>query len=408
MADSKKFYLVDDDLVALEVMKRILKNAGHEVWHSSSSETALKEISALSLDCVLTDLMMPGIDGYELCQRLRKLPGQDDLKIIVVSGKGYEFDQRRARQVGADGYIVKPVDTNTFIKKIERIIHAKVKLEFWGIRGTLPVSGKETLKYGGCTSCFSLTFPDDSIFIFDAGSGIRVLGNALMQAGSRITGKIFISHSHWDHINAFPFFAPLYVRGNEFEVLGPAHGDIHMKDLIGAQMDSVYFPVTMREFGAHVTFRDLRAESFNVDDIEVSTMLLSHPGNCLGYRVTYGGKSICYITDNELFLPSSPEHNAHYVRSLVEFVQGTNILITDTTYTDEGYLSKVGWGHSCVGQVVEFAHAAGVGELDLFHHDPGDTDDDIDAKLEFAARMLQSLSSSVKVNAPADGDSRML
>ena len=121
MADSKKFYLVDDDLVALEVMKRILKGAGHEVWHSTSSETALKEISTLSLDCVLTDLMMPGIDGYELCQRLRKLPGQDDLKIIVVSGKGYEFDQRRARQVGADGYIVKPVDFDQFMASMREV-----------------------------------------------------------------------------------------------------------------------------------------------------------------------------------------------------------------------------------------------------------------------------------------------
>lgn len=191
-------------------------------------------------------------------------------------------------------------------------------------------------------------------------------------------------------------------------MLGPAHSDRTVKDLIGAQMESIYFPITMREFGATLTFRDLREEKFVEDGTEVRTMLLNHPGNCLGYRITNGDRSICYITDNELYLPSHPQHNAQYLSRLTEFVRGADVLITDTTYMDDNYLTKVGWGHSCIGQVVELANAAEVKELALFHHDPDDSDDDIDAKLEIAAKGLSDLSSSVRVTAPAEGDSRIL
>lgn len=405
---ARSFYLIDDDPVALGVMETILKGAGHEVRFSTSSENALEEIMADKPDCVVTDLMMPGVDGFETTQKLRDRFGNDQLKIVVVSGKSYEFDQRRAREVGADGYLVKPITETAFLEELDRIVSAAIKLEFWGVRGTLPVSGQGTLKYGGSTSCVSLTFSDDSLFIFDAGSGIRALGNALMTTGARHQGKIFISHPHWDHINAFPFFTPLFVQGNEFEVLGPAHSDRTVKDLIGAQMESIYFPITMREFGATLTFRDLREESFIEGDTEVGTMLLNHPGNCLGYRITNRGRSICYITDNELYLPAHPQHNAPYLEWLTEFVKDADLLITDTTYMDDNYLTKVGWGHSCVGQVIELANAANVKELALFHHDPDDSDDDIDDKLAFAANGLKSLSSSVLVTAPAEGDSRIL
>lgn len=408
MSINRKFYLIDDDPIGLALMEKILSAAGHDVRKSTSSELALKEVAEFAPDCVVTDLMMPGVDGFEICQRLRDRYNSDELKIVVVSGKGYEFDQRRAREVGADGYLVKPVIESVFLEELDRIVSAAIKLEFWGVRGTLPVSGQGTLKYGGSTSCVSLTFSDDSLFIFDAGSGIRALGNSLMQTGARHQGKIFISHPHWDHINAFPFFTPLFVQGNEFEVLGPAHSDRTVKDLIGAQMESIYFPITMREFGATLTFRDLREEVFVEGDTEVRTMLLNHPGNCLGYRITNRGRSLCYVTDNELYLPAHPQHNAQYLQRLIEFVEDADLLITDTTYMDEAYQSKVGWGHSCVGQVVALANAAGVKELALFHHDPDDTDDDIDLKLETADAGLRELASSVKVTAPAEGESRIL
>lgn len=221
---------------------------------------------------------------------------------------------------------------------------------------------------------------------------------------ARIEGKIFISHPHWDHINALPFFVPLYVQGNEFEILGASHGDLSMRKLISAQMDSVYFPITMREFAARVYFRDLKEEVLDVDGIVIKTKFLNHPGQCLGYRVEYKQRSVCYVTDNELYLPEHPNYNRHYVDGLIQFIEGADILVTDTCYTDDEYPTKVGWGHSGLSQVVEVAHEAGVETLHFFHHDPDQSDDDIDAKLNTARNLLSKRNSSTTVLAPAEGD----
>ena len=153
---------------------------------------------------------------------------------------------------------------------------------------------------------------------------------------------------------------PLYIKGNEFELLGPSHQDKSMRDLISAQMDDVYFPVTIREFAAHVVFRDLAEETIQIGDIEVRTKLLSHPGQCLGYRVNYKGRSFCYITDNELYPPSSGSYNERYVSRLADFVRDCDILVADSTYTDDEYKTKIDWGHSPLSQVVDLAHRAEV------------------------------------------------
>jgi phosphoribosyl 1,2-cyclic phosphodiesterase len=226
----------------------------------------------------------------------------------------------------------------------------------------------------------------------------------LAQKRGKLEAKIFISHPHWDHINALPFFVPLYIPGNEFEILGASHPHRTVRELISAQMDDIYFPITIKDFGSHVLFRDLNEETIDIDDITIKTKLLCHPGNCLGYRVEYEGRSVCYVTDNELFLPDSPHYDVHYVSQLTAFLNKADVLITDCTYTDEEYKRKVGWGHSCVNQVAKLAHDAGVETLYLFHHDPDQNDDAIDAKLEMAARALESMGSKTKCVAPAETD----
>jgi phosphoribosyl 1,2-cyclic phosphodiesterase len=288
---------------------------------------------------------------------------------------------------------------------VERVPSSRISFKFWGVRGTLPVPGEMSLRYGGNTPCVTLAFDNGELFVFDAGSGIKELSNYLMSRSTgRIEAKIFISHPHWDHINSLPFLAPLYIAGNEFEVCGPANGDRGMRQLVGAQMDGIFFPITMREFAAQVLFRDLVEETFGVGDIEIRTMLLSHPGRCLGYRVVYREKSVCYITDNELFPPDLPQHDPAYLERLTGFVEGADALITDTTYTEDEYRGKVGWGHSAVGQVAELAHRAGVKAFYLFHHDPEQTDDHIDAKLASAREVLNGLGSKTECVAPAEGE----
>ena len=183
-------------------------------------------------------------------------------------------------------------------------------------------------------------------------------------------------------------------------MLGAAHPHVTMRELIAAQMDDVYFPITMKEFGSRIYFRDLNEGAYEIDRISVKTMLLSHPGNCLGYRIDYGGHGFCYITDNELFLPGDASHNPHYVETLTDFVAGADVLITDTTYTDEEYQSKIGWGHSCISQVVNLAHEAAVKTLYLFHHDPDQNDDAIYSKHAAADALLEELQSSTQLVSP--------
>jgi CheY-like chemotaxis protein len=399
-----KYFLVDDDPDVLSLLRRLLEGAGHLVDTAASSIEALKRIPVARPDCVITDIMMPEMDGFELTRELRRRPDLGQMKIIVLSAKTYEFDRRRAKELGADGYIAKPFQRDALLGAIMEIVSSSVVVAYWGVHGTLPTPGPAYVRYGGNTPCVSVEVGGEPLYIFDCGSGIRRLSDQVMAAGAneRFSARIFISHTHWDHINTVPFFAPLYVRGNQIEVFGPYQGDLTIERAIGAQMESVYFPVTMREFGARLVFRDLREETLDFGPVRIDTMLLSHPGYCLGYRLTARGRKICYITDNELYLPSDKRHNARYVEQLAAFVHGADVLITDTTYRDSEYLSKVDWGHSCVSEVAKLAARAEVKRLHLFHHDIDQTDAAIDLKLADAREALARLDSRIVCEAPAE------
>ena len=199
-----------------------------------------------------------------------------------------------------------------------------------------------------------------------------------------------------------PFFTPLYIRGNQIEVFGPYQGDLTIERAIAAQMDSVYFPITVREFAARLIFRDLREETLNFGPVRIDTLLLKHPGYCLGYRLTCHGRSVCYITDNELYLPTHPHYDLAYVERLANFVRGADLLITDTTYRDHEYPAKVDYGHSCVSEVADLAARSEVKRLHLFHHDPDQNDDDIDLKLKEIRDTLARLGAKAECEAPAE------
>jgi CheY-like chemotaxis protein/phosphoribosyl 1,2-cyclic phosphodiesterase len=405
-----KFFVVDDDPDTLALVSRLLTNAGHEVVVRASSTGAIRDIPDAQPDCVITDVMMPIMDGFELTRELRQRRELSGMKIIILSAKSYDFDRRRAREMGADGYITKPINRDSFIASINEIVSEKVAVEYWGVHGTLPAPGPEYTRYGGNTPCVSVSIGGEPLYIFDCGSGIKKLSDRIManMPGERFHGRVFISHTHWDHINTVPFFAPLYARGNQVELFGPYQGDLTIERAISAQMESVYFPVTVREFGARLVFRDLREETLQFGPVRIDTMLLRHPGYCLGYKLTCRERVICYVTDNELYLPTDPRHDARYVERLADFVRGADVLITDTTYRDHEYPSKVDWGHSCVGQVADLAARAEVKRLHLFHHDPDQTDVDIDAKLDDARKELARLGSKVVCEAPAEGSSLVL
>ena len=402
---SRSFILVvDDDPTIRSLVALGLETLGYEVATATGGLEALSLLDQRRPDAVVADLMMPTIDGLELCAAIREREELANLPFVVLTAKNYETDRLAARQVGADAYLQKPVHLPTLDRTLKQLVSNSIVVGFWGVRGTLPAPARTSLRYGGNTSCYCVDFPRGERIIFDAGSGIRPLGERLLKEGGRQTGTILITHPHWDHLNALPFFAPLYVQGNQYQIAGPSQPGASMRTLVKGQMDGRYFPITPREFGADLTYTDLRPGTFEFQGLEVAATMLMHPGNCLGYRVRYGDRTVAYITDQELSSPEYPIYNAAYVDELARFLDGVDVLITDTTYTDAEYPSRVGWGHSSVSQVVDLAHRANVKRLCMVHHDPTQTDDDIDLKLEAATERIAQLGSSVTPLTPAEGE----
>jgi phosphoribosyl 1,2-cyclic phosphodiesterase len=403
------FVIIEDDFASAEIQKTLLEKEGHQVRVSLDAANAVDFVRQAKPDILIVDIMMPGMDGLEIVHRLRTNSDLHRMKIVVVSSKTYSSDRDRALAMGANGMLMKPLSPKTFAAEVMALAADNIDITYWGVRGTIPVPGRKTLRYGGNTSCITLELPRGEMLILDAGSGIRELSRHVMATrGGKLSAKLFITHPHWDHINALPFFVPLYVPGNQFEVMGPAQGTLTMREMIAAQMDGTYAPMTLRDLGALVLFRNLAEGEIVFGDIRVRTMLLSHPGNCLGYRISLGARSFCYITDNELYPRGSAGFDAGYVQKLTDFVKGADILLTDTTYTDAQYKNRVNWGHSAVSEVASLAHAAQVKELQIMHHDPEQTDDDIDRKLEDIKEALARLGSSVVCTAPVEGSRRRI
>lgn len=396
--------VVDDDDDLREVISQLLAASGYEVATSVDGRAAIARLETETFDVVVVDMMMPGADGLQVCRAVKGAALHQHTKVVVLTAKSYESDRQAAAKAGADLFLNKPLRVEELLEALDRVIAAQIGLRFFGVRGTLPAPGPWNARYGGNTSCILLELPRHGPVILDAGSGIREAGRFLMSQGSRQRGHILITHPHWDHLNALPFFAPLYVPGNEWRICGPAQPERDMRALVHAQMDGTFFPITPSEFGATLSFVDLDQGRHEVAGLKVAAMYLMHPGRCLGYRFEHAGRSVCYITDNELFLEDDPRHSASYRASLADFVRGARLLVTDVTYFDDEYRTKVGWGHSCVSEVAKLAAAAEVEELCLFHHDPEQDDGDIDRKLDTMGRCLVELGSPVKVLAPAEGD----
>jgi len=398
----KKVFILDDSQSSTTIHQALFEKLDWEVISSNDSSTALDEIRACKPDLIVSDGMMPHMNGPELCQKIRADKKLKHLNIIIASSKTFDYNRQEALEAGADDYWFKPLTAEKIKAGLEKL--NTFKLTFYGVRGTLPVPGEKSLRYGGNTNCIALELSQDRLFIFDAGSGLKELSNHLMKSGKkRIKAQLFISHHHWDHINAFPFFTPLYIPGNDIGVYGPRHGDLTMEEIMSAQMDGVYFPVTVREFGARVSYHDLDPGEHNISGVRVTTFELSHPGGCLGYKIHHQGKVIVYMTDNELFLEDSEYYVKEVRDEFIQHLSNVDLLIHDTTYSDKEYLNKVQWGHSSVSEVARLAHDAHVKNLYLIHHDPDQNDDAIDAKFASCKSTLEKLGSKTICAVPKEG-----
>lgn len=254
-------------------------------------------------------------------------------------------------------------------------IEKEFNVQFWGVRGSIPSPGLETVRYGGNTPCVSMQVGGKRL-IFDAGTGLHVLGQSLLPK-MPVEGHIFFTHSHWDHIQGFPFFTPAFISGNKFYIYGAIAPDgSTIEQRLNDQMLHPNFPVPLQIMQSKLTFHNVQiGNSIHIDDVIIETAPLNHPGEAVGYRVNWRGGAAVYITDTEHY----PDHLDENVLWLA---RNADVLIYDSTYSDEEYSNpkslKIGWGHSTWQEAIKVAKAANVKTLVIYHHDPAHNDDYLD------------------------------
>lgn len=263
------------------------------------------------------------------------------------------------------------------------------------------------MRYGGNTSCVELRSADGTLVVLDCGTGALSLGNHLMASGQKpLRGHLLISHTHWDHIQGLPFFAPLFVPGNEWDIYAPHGFAQSVRETLAGQMQHTYFPVELDQLGATIRFHNLAEGAFAVGDIQVRTQYLNHPALTLGYRLEADGVTVVYCCDHEPHsrpLASGSGDVGGQDQRHAEFVSGSDLLIHDAQYRFDEYQGKIGWGHSTFEYAVAIARMAEVKSLAVTHHDPSRDDDAIDREVERLRAMLRAQASTLNIFAAAEG-----
>jgi len=289
-----------------------------------------------------------------------------------------------------------------------------VLLRFWGTRGSIATPGPGTNKFGGNTSCVEVVTNSGARFILDCGTGARALGAHLMSHGPHpLEAHILLSHTHWDHIQGFPFFAPVFVPGNRFVLCGPQGCHRSLPDVLSGQMEYTYFPVELGQLGAEMIYQDLAEGVHELAGVRVTAQFLNHPAVTLGYKLEADGVSLLYLCDHEPFWeklwrseaePGKLDSILHGGdRHHAAFMENADVVIHDAQYTTEEYPAKRNWGHSTYAYVTQIAAAAKVKRLFLTHHDPLHDDNFLCGTEEKAREIVRSLESPMYVSCAYEG-----
>jgi phosphoribosyl 1,2-cyclic phosphodiesterase len=252
-----------------------------------------------------------------------------------------------------------------------------VKVKLWGARGSVPSPGPETLRYGGNTSCVQVTLSDGTMIVLDAGTGIRNLGLGLERTVPCV--NILLTHLHLDHIQGLMFFAPAFRPKFDLSIWGPEAPEASLRDRIARYISAPLSPVEIRELPCHVEFMDAPHVEWDIGPARIRAGSVTHRGPTLGYRITEGDTSLCYIPDHEPALGTTLDELDRDWISGYDLACGASLLIHDCQYADGEYSDHVGWGHSRLTDTLMFAHRVEAERVLLFHHDPMHTDDFLDA-----------------------------
>ncbi len=283
------------------------------------------------------------------------------------------------------------------------------RLTLWGTRGSTPTPGAAYLRHGGQTSCMSIDL-GHSMLIFDAGSGIRDLGMELVKSKIRNV-HLFITHTHWDHIQGFPFFAPAYIGGFNITVYGARGFGKDLKSVFSGQLDRAYFPVQIEDMKASIDFVHLGKKPIDVDGARIAWEFSNHPGATVGYKIDLGGKKVAWVPDNEFLqgYMGAPEgisiddSRIEPYRKMIDFLRDVDLLIHEAQYTNEEYPQKIGWGHSGLSNACVLMKLARVPRWIVTHHDPSHDDRFLESKLNLTRQLLERVEYPVPVIHGYDG-----
>ena len=433
----KSVLLIDDDPIVRKVLSKTLSAAGWEVREAKDGEEGIQAALEHRPTAVICDLLMPRCNGFQVCRALREkadhLPG---LKIIVTTHRGFATDRLNAFESGADAYLVKPILAEEILRLLagnETLpasptnstkgpapaakLPAGNLLRFWGVRGSIPTPGPNTVFYGGNTTCAELR-ADGQLIILDSGSGIRLLGQHLAEEfkGRSLELNLLLTHTHWDHIQGFPFFAPAYIANNQVRIIGYEGYRKGLESTLAVQMESSFFPIGLRQLPSNISFLEQREMEFHIGPVRVRSIFANHPGICVGYRLDTSSGSVAFLPDHESYARmrlhpraggAKGQETLDYCRAedqkLVEFLRDVDVLILDSQYDEAEYQTHIGWGHSCYEDSVATALAAGAKHLFLFHHDPSHDDARVSRLVGHARELAASHGSELVVEAAREG-----
>jgi len=425
--------IIEDDDDSRLAIAKLFARANWKVLEAADGDAGVELAIRDRPEVILCDLLMPKSNGFQVCRTIRQQ--LQPTKIIVVSGRDYPVDRASAMEAGADEYLLKPITWEALSDAIDRLLPATprppmaTKLSFlmirrpprvklWGVRGSLPTPGPKTVRYGGNTSCVEVR-ADGEIIVLDAGTGIHGLGLALDKELGAQTIKVtlLITHTHWDHIQGLPFFSSVYNGKNLIRILGYEGARAGLATILAGQMETPFFPVSLRELPSHLAIEELKEMEFHIGKVKVVSKFVNHPGICAGYRLYTSAGSVAYMPDNEPYeflkvqVAEKDGIDGDQARSfaeterakMVEFLRDCDVAILDGQYTDEEYQRHVGWGHSPVSSAVLLARDANVKKVLIFHHDPTHDDDRIDQMIEQARDLVAESGHSMVIEGAREG-----
>jgi phosphoribosyl 1,2-cyclic phosphodiesterase/ActR/RegA family two-component response regulator len=433
----KKILIADPDEQIAKILKKSKSASAYIFETVKTGFECLAKLDTFKPDLLLIELMLPQIHGMEILRKIKSDPRTNHIGVILTSAHAMIQNYRAALLFNCDYFLEKPFEATEVFPLFKLFFQSKLQpdpfsgkesamegkhcylpkmhsphsyIKFWGTRGSNPVSGPEYVRFGGNTCCLEIRHGHDLVII-DSGTGIRPLGTLISETHPKHV-HLILSHTHWDHLAGFPFFAPIYDPDCQIDIWTPIGFEKTTRELFTEMLAYAYFPVRLDDIQANIVFKDIHeGVPFTIGSIEIDSHYSFHPGATLGFKFKINKIKFGYATDNEFLMGYHGNPNAigkaHPLlipyQSMIEFFKDCDFLIHEAQYTPIEYQTKVGWGHSSVNNAAVLIKHAEVPEWILTHHDPKHTDSEMLRKFQLQFDVLDDMRMKCRPRLAFDG-----